>query len=231
MTFINGKHAAKWINQNHPENGIFKVYWTKDGVNSCDWKDEISPRYMSKQGYNISEHVGGRQTSFKDKGLGVRYEWHYKDGKQIGVSKGWYPDAVGGHLFQVRNWKDGKLHGLVTEYYTNGQKKLEGTWDNGELVDNVLMGWHPCGQLWKETVWESRGKVNQKGYKIKRTEWFETGQKKSVWRFKNGKSHGIKIMWSREGIKVLEQTWKDGKLMDGPTRRPWLRIEEEKNKG
>ena len=32
MSKINGKPADVWIEENHPENGLFRVYW-KDVVN------------------------------------------------------------------------------------------------------------------------------------------------------------------------------------------------------
>ena len=40
--------------ETHLHNGLFRVYWTED--------DEVE--------------------SFKDTGLGLRYEWYYKDGKK-----------------------------------------------------------------------------------------------------------------------------------------------------
>ena len=56
----------EWIEENHPENGVFKVYWAKDGG-----------------------------VSVEDEGLGQRYEWIYKDGRRgDGPSKGWYPMEI-----------------------------------------------------------------------------------------------------------------------------------------
>ena len=67
----------EWIEENHPENGVFKIYWTRDGG-----------------------------VSVEDEGLGQRYEWIYKDGKRgNGPSKGWYPN--GNRQVPTHGWKDG----------------------------------------------------------------------------------------------------------------------------
>ena len=139
--------AQEWIKENHPENGLFKVYW----------KDVISP------------HNGG--ASFKDEGEGLRWEWYYKDGKMAdGISRGWFPKKcsyrtktgywkgsnqikLAGKLKIIRYWKNGKPDGLFTEWYESGYKKEEGTWKNG-LPDGHWKRWEIGGNLTEERIWK-----------------------------------------------------------------------------
>ena len=63
----------EWIEENHPKNGVFKVYWAKNGG-----------------------------VSVEDEGLNQRYEWIYKDGKRgNGPSKGWYPNGNKNYLYCI----------------------------------------------------------------------------------------------------------------------------------
>ena len=102
MSYINGKFAQEWIKENHPENGWFRAYWTEDGALA-----ELNP-----------DHLAEPQISLEDCGLGIRYEWEYKDGERAdGESKGWYPD---GRIKFNWTWKDGKLNGPFTSWYSNG---------------------------------------------------------------------------------------------------------------
>ena len=92
MSEVNGKSAHKWVEENHPQNGWFKVYWPKQGV---------SEPILNKEDSNGN----------------LRWEWEYKDGKRAdGVSKGWYRD---GTLKQVKHWKNGLKHGELIRYYNN----------------------------------------------------------------------------------------------------------------
>ena len=108
MSIINDKPAEEWIEKNHPENGLFRVYWT--GV----------------KGPN-----DGGATLDPDESEGLRYEWYYKDGKRAdGKTRGWRPN---GQLKQEGTYKNGKKDGLQTEWYENGQVKSKGTYKNGKL--------------------------------------------------------------------------------------------------
>ena len=154
MSTINGKPAEDWISENSPEIGVFKVYW----------KDVIEP------------DNGG--ASFKDEGEGLRYEWYYKDGKQDGVSKGWFPN---GQIKNIRTFKDGDLNGLYTIWYENGngQKRYEGTFKDGK-EDGLYTNWYDNGQKKREATYKD-GKENGKWIY-----WYKNGQKKYETTYKNG---------------------------------------------
>ena len=109
MSKINDYHANKWIENNHPENGLFRVYW----------KDIID------------NHKGGA-TLDSDEGEGLRYEWYYKDGLKDGTSRGWYPN---GQLKQKGNYKNGELHGHCEFFDEEGNLTKTETWENGKLIE------------------------------------------------------------------------------------------------
>jgi len=54
----------------------------------------------------------------------------YKDGKLHGLRTYWYEN---GEKNEECNFKDGKLHGLTTEWHENGQKSSETNYKEGKL--------------------------------------------------------------------------------------------------
>jgi antitoxin component YwqK of YwqJK toxin-antitoxin module len=184
---INGVDADIWIEENHPENGLFKVYW----------KDVVNP------------HSGG--ASFKDEGEGLRYEWYYEDGKVVdGVTKSWFPD---GQKKSEVTYKDGIKDGLWTELYENGQKKREVIYKDGELI-NELLWTKDNGQKSSEGIIKGQ---DESGNIIKDglyTEWFENGQKKLEGTFKDGERDGLYTSWNENGKKWFEEYYKDGELIN-----------------
>ena len=103
MSYINGKPAEDWIDENRPDTGLFKAYW-KDAIDDDHGDATLDP----------------------DVGVGLRYEWYYKDGKRAdGVSKCWYP---GGKLKSERHYKNG-LRMFQTDYH---YKK------SGKVVENSV---------------------------------------------------------------------------------------------
>jgi len=111
MSYINDDDGhqyipSEWIRNNHPENGLFRVYWK----NVVNWEE-------------------GGATFDPDEGEGLRWEWYYKDGERAdGISRGWFPN---GNLKSEHTWKDGKLNGLWIENVEDGMKGIEGTYKDG----------------------------------------------------------------------------------------------------
>ena len=143
MSLINGAAADVWIEENKPENGLFRAYW----------KDVTGIR------------TGGA-TLDPDEGVGLRYEWYYKDGKRAeGISRGWDSDGKlrslriyndmaslvhfewyeNGKKEYEKNYKDGKFDGLYTHWYDNGQKSFEGAYDDGKLISEKY--WNEDGSV------------------------------------------------------------------------------------
>ena len=134
MSYINNGYSADvWIKKNHPNNGLFRVYW----------KDVEGP-YDGGVTFNSTE------------GKKLRWEWFYKDGQKDGVSKGWWPD---GKLKQERTYKNGKRDGLFTIWYENGLKEREENYKDGEL-DGLVTIWYDNGQKKVEKTYKN-GKFNK----------------------------------------------------------------------
>ncbi len=120
MSYINKKRSIYWIEENHPENGWFRVYWT-DSPGGAD-------------GTVVNSHEGGA-TLDPDEGGGLRYEIYYKDGLKHGVSKGWFTD---GTIKRIMTWKNGKRDGLETVWHSNGDKEYEETWKDDIKINSHL---------------------------------------------------------------------------------------------
>ena len=63
--------------------------------------------------------------------------------------------------------KNGKHHGLWTEWYENGQKKIEVNY-NSDVVIGKMTSWYENGQLEVEGFFDNNGKENGKN-----TMWWE----------------------------------------------------------
>ena len=180
--------SSTWINQNHPESGLFRVYW-KD----AEWRSRggatLNP---SESNCKIHTDCSGH----------LRYEWEYKDGKMAdGISRGWWPD---GTLKQERTWKNGKLNGLFIQYNEDGNKQKEGNYIDGK----------PCG-IW--ILWYKNGqKEFEKTYKDGKyhgleTRWYQNGNKEFEGTYKDGKKEGLWTHWYENGQKEFEITYKNFK--------------------
>jgi antitoxin component YwqK of YwqJK toxin-antitoxin module len=104
-------------------------------------------------------------------------ETTYKDGKEHGLYTEWREN---GRKFEGSTYKDGKRHGLYTRWYGPGQKSAEGTYKDGKL----------------DGLW---------------TEWYSNGQKQWEFTFKEGKRDGLHTHWHKNGQKEEERTFKNGK--------------------
>jgi antitoxin component YwqK of YwqJK toxin-antitoxin module len=170
MSFVRGKDAADrensdhWIEENRPENGVFRIYYG-DKIHSIP------------KGY---KNIGILETDVTLDGEGrqLRWEMYYKDGKRAdGISHGWWPD---GKLKQTISWKDGKLDGLRTEYYENGQKEHIRIYKEGECLSEASW-WKRTGQRKSEGTYKGS--------------WIQHGK----WTF-----------WDRDGKKWKEEIFKEG---------------------
>jgi antitoxin component YwqK of YwqJK toxin-antitoxin module len=202
MSLINGALADVWIEENHPENGLFRVYW----------KDVIGIR------------TGGA-TLDPDEGVGLRYEWYYKDGKRAeGISRGWDSD---GKLRSLRTYNDMASH-VHFEWYDNGQKKEEVTYKYGKPVGTHIK-WYKNGQKRSEenykngkfnglsTYWTIDGKENYEliwkdgnpwdGISIN---WYDSGQKRWLRNYKDGKEDGLWMGWHSNGQMMNKENYIDG---------------------
>lgn len=60
-----------------------------------------------------------------------RRTWHPQNGRRIKH----YP---GGELYEVSNWKNGKMHGEYITYYESGKPRRQGFYENGHPVGIVI---------------------------------------------------------------------------------------------
>lgn len=127
-------------------------------------------------------------------------------------------------IFQVRN---GKIDGVYTSWYQNGQKTTEGTFKDG-YPDGMWTDWYQNGQKQSESTYN--GSIPEdleppyiKGYfsplwwsaswRVAHgmwTEWYSNGQKWWEGEYKDGHAEGMWTYWHENGQKQAEGTFKDG---------------------
>ena len=204
MTFIlddsnNKVLTGKWIDKNHPENGVFRIYWVEDGN-------------------RISDSPEATGDEFKDKGA-VAYEINYKDGKKNGISYGWRHNKT---LKSEWNWKDDKPHGIHNEYYgteddygvQNYSGKPRINWVE-TYKDGILHGkqtwWYRNGQKWKE---EMRENGELKG---RSTWWSCNGQKEYERFYLNGEFElslgNYRAGWNEKHIHEVNKKYESGEII------------------
>jgi antitoxin component YwqK of YwqJK toxin-antitoxin module len=175
MTFIldesnNRMLAGKWIEANHPENGLFRVYWG-EGL-----RVSTTPKRPKREFDGVLMDV--------PKNPAMAYEINYKDGNKDGPSKGWRHNQT---LKSEWNWKDDKPHGIHNEYYGieddygvqnyNGKSRInwKETYDDG-ILHGKQTWWYRNGQKWKE---ETKEYGELKG----RSTWWSCNGQKEYERF------------------------------------------------
>ena len=188
----------EWIEENHPKNGVFKVYWAKEGG-----------------------------LSVKDEGLNQRYEWIYKDGKRgDGPSKGWYPNGnmkqvwnwkngykdglqtywyENGQLFYEGIFVDGLKEDKWTWWYEDGIKEMEKSFKKGK-PNGLWRWWNESGELMKSGTYVEEKKQGMWNY------YYDKGQKyfEDIERqIRDGKSAGH-WNWIDESYGTDEESGKGG---------------------
>jgi antitoxin component YwqK of YwqJK toxin-antitoxin module len=211
MSIIYGQSAVEWIEENHPENGWFRAYWTEDG-----------------HGITLDPE-GGR----------LRYGWKYKNGKRAdGVSKSFHFKSRS--LKHIFGWEDGVYHGRFESYFPDGIKDIEGQhykgievglwasyyrngqmWTLGSMIpyekgillkrgpknDGLWKKWDPDGKKLEEIYYEDL-------YEVRRTEWsyYDNGQMEYEVNYVgiDRKEDGEWTYWYKNGEKEIEGSYKDG---------------------
>jgi len=130
MSSVNGQLSNDWIKENHPENGVFRVYY----------KTVRTPKEADV-------------TSNPDEGCGLRWEWSYKDGKRAdGISKGWWPD---GTLKSTRYYKNGHPAGEYIEYNMDGSIAYIQNWNEDGLEDGKWIYYYEDGSIERVEEWKN----------------------------------------------------------------------------
>ena len=177
------RSAMSWINENHPYEGVFRVYW----------KDI--------KGY----HHGG-VTFNEEEGDGLRYEWYYEKGKMAdGTSRGWWPkrkpEASIGDLKCEWDWKDGICHGKKIEYFENGNMR-----EIGNIFNHRFEG------EWKE-YYSNGNLRTKRIYKLsvlngKCSSYYDTGKLRVSGNYKHGMKYDRWVSYNKDGSIMMEKYFK-----------------------
>ena len=106
-----------------------------------------------------------------------------------------------GQARSLAPYKDGKIHGLITNWHANGQKCAIASMRDGEVPGQFLGNWDRNGE---PVVPFTDGLF---------TKWHDNGKMKAEWTFKDGKMNGPSNFWHENGQKQAERVWKDDELI------------------
>jgi antitoxin component YwqK of YwqJK toxin-antitoxin module len=113
-----------------------------------------------------------------------------------------YPD---GQVKSKGTYKDGKLEGLLEQYYENGQVKSKMTFKD-EIPEGLIEMYYENGQVKSKMTFKDgkpEGLIEM---------YYENGQVKSKGTFKDEKPEGLIEEYYENGQVKLKGTYKDGKL-------------------
>ena len=111
-------------------------------------------------------------------------------------------------LLKLNNYKDGQPDGIWVEWYDNGKKKSEISYQEGKKTSEA--NYTNDGLGWKQIRFLEDGKTQEITY--------ENGEKTSEGFLISGKPEGEWIYWYDNGKKVTEKTFKNGVLINEKTK-------------
>ena len=131
---------------------------------------------------------------------------------------------------------DGIFHGELTIWYSNGQVKTQGEFQNGNK-NGVWMEYYPTGQLQTNrffingnnhgelTEWHMNGQVLKKGLYVlgerhgEWKEWFDDGSLDKIYHYEDGILEGAYVTyWTNSNSKVLNR----GLFENGLKQGEWI---------
>lgn len=101
-------------------------------------------------------------------------------------------------------------HGLTTQFWPNGQKRLEMEYNCG-VKDGPRVTWYQDGKIWSQGAFADG---RDHGHWVV---WFPDGTKSQEFTMIRGMWHGVHTLWDATGQKRREVAWVNGKRQ-GPLR-------------
>ncbi|MEM9885648.1 MAG: hypothetical protein AAF849_07135 [Bacteroidota bacterium] len=128
----NGVKTGTWVTYHEQEEGIIKTLASYiDGVpNGIFVEMDRFGRLLSKTKYkNGVYHGEGAKYSFSR----TVESYNYKEGQLDGLYRRWYDNT--GELQMEAHYKNGELHGKMTQYDKEGKVTIEYVYENGKKVE------------------------------------------------------------------------------------------------
>ena len=128
------------------------------------------------------------------------------DSAQVEIREEYFPDGTVKTRMEGLLGEDGELvlHGMLTNFWENGQKKSEVAYVQG-FVHGSRTAWYESGQMW------SLGQNVDGAADGTWTEWYPDGRKAREMNFQHGAFHGPYIEWHLNGQKRKEAEFVKGK--------------------
>ncbi len=200
----NHKKKILEFNDNYIRNH-FRAVYTKRKIEHFGSVQEVSIYFEEEYPYLVGADVNGvLQGKFKmlNKLGQITGELNYKDGKLDGLQTYYYSD---GAKFEEVTYSNGIKNGIYKEYYKNGNLKSEATFKNdvldGEGFSYFMNGGKRCVRPIKE------GKLT--GLSVC---YYPNGTKQSEYEYLNDKLNGKAIDYNEQGDIISSYYYLDGLL-------------------
>lgn len=186
------------------EDGKFRHrYHYRNGL-----KTGTNVEYYPNQQVKVEEKITGIAStvkSYSEDGIPV-FEKRYKAGKPTGFWK--YYAADGKNYVLTETYVDGRLHGLRTQYYPNGQPSLVETWQY-DLITGAVKNYYEDGTLSSEGLYRANRRhglytAYYPTKKIKEQGTYVSNSKHKEWKFYDESGNLIKTQEFNAGRLVKE---------------------------
>ena len=201
----NGNLKGKGSHKNGEKDGKW-TWWYENGGKKCSLTYDNGNRVVNKD-------VFYKQDGNVKEPIDLLNNLNFSEQDNIATTKDKDEPYFGPVFYTERDGDrgegiliNGKLDGLHTMWYENGQKKKEGNFKDGKQ-DGLHTMWHENGQKGRERTYKD-GKIDGLI-----TKWYENGQKSGEGIWKDGQYDELWTYWYDNGQKKREQTYKDGETI------------------
>ena len=166
-----------------------------------DWFDDNEIKWTSYDGDFIKKRIGnynGKKVGwwkYYNAFDGLEMEEYYENGKIEGLKTVY--QLGGGGKYIEENYKNGKKHGKVIRYHSDGNIISEQNWFEDKL-HGVTKSWYLNGKI-RSIVNENLGLKDGM-----ETKYYEDGKKKSECNYLKGKKNGVYKKWFENGVLAVE---------------------------
>ncbi len=171
---------------------------------------------MPKPVATKSLHRLTKEIHFPDAKLKEKYSYYIDELKheiRDGLDSEFYPNGV--KKGQI-TWQDGHETGPVTYYYADGRKSYEANYIEGKK-NGFSTVWYQNGQKQWQTVFHE-GLTNGVW-----REWYPDGKRKFEANYSDGKLEGLATWWHENGHIWQERSYQNGLLVKGSVRE-WDKV-------
>lgn len=160
---------------------------TFEGVETHDSITTLKGSKEPFTGKVVAFNINGKKT----------LELEYKNGRESGTNRSWYPN---GNIMNETQITNGKIDGLWIDYFENGKKQNEITYET-DYMNGPCKRWYESGQVKEQGNYQH---CREEGYWVY---YFENGQKQTAGDYHQAQKVGVWTVWNEKGEVIKTEKY------------------------